>query len=120
MRDMLRGKIHRGRVTDANLEYEGSVTVDPVLMELSEILPYEKVHILDVTNGARLETYAIPGTRNAGEICINGAAAHLVAVGDIVIILSYAIVTDDEASGWTPHIVRVDEYNRALQPLMAQ
>ncbi|MDW8047991.1 MAG: aspartate 1-decarboxylase, partial [Chloroflexota bacterium] len=86
---MLSGKIHRAIVTDANLHYEGSITLDPDLMDAAGILPYEQVHVLDVTNGARLETYAIRGERGSGEVCINGAAAHLIHRGDIVIILTY-------------------------------
>ena len=115
MREMLKGKIHRVHVTDANVDYEGSITVDPVLMEAADILPYEKVHVVDVTNGARLETYAIPGKPGAGDICVNGAAAHLVHPGDIAIILSYALVTDDEARRMKPHLVYVDAQNRIRQ-----
>ena len=119
MREMLKGKIHRARVTEADLDYEGSVTIDPVLMEAADILPYEKVQVLDITNGARLETYAIPGARDAGEICINGAAAHLVHPGDLTIILAYAHVTDEEAHQWRPRIILVDENNRIRQPVGA-
>jgi aspartate 1-decarboxylase len=109
---MLKGKIHRARVTEANKEYEGSITIDSALMEAADILPYEMVAVLDVDNGARLETYAIEGPRNSGVICINGAAARLVAKGDIVIIVSYAGVAEEETRDWHPRVVYVDEQNR--------
>jgi aspartate 1-decarboxylase len=109
---MLQGKIHRARVTEANLSYEGSITVDAALLEASGILPYEQVHVLDVTNGARLVTYAIEGPRDSGVVCVNGAAAHLVDVGDVVIILSYASMDQREARQHEPSLVYVDERNR--------
>jgi aspartate 1-decarboxylase len=115
MRTMLKGKIHRARVTDANLDYEGSITIDELLMEAADILPYEKVQVLDIDNGARLETYAITGKPGSGEICINGAAARLVSVGDKVIILSYKIVTDEEAKDTKPKLVCVDERNAVVE-----
>ena len=115
MRTMLKGKIHRARVTEANLDYEGSVTIDPILMEAADILPYEKVQVLDIDNGARLETYAIEGERGSGVICINGAAARLVYRGDKVIILSYQTVTDEEARTTTPKLVYVDQKNAILK-----
>ncbi|MEN8161280.1 MAG: aspartate 1-decarboxylase, partial [Myxococcota bacterium] len=90
IRTLLKSKIHRATVTEANLEYEGSVTIDTDLMEAGDLVPYEQVQIYDCTNGSRLTTYAIPGEAGSGEICINGAAAHLVKPGDIVIIASYA------------------------------
>ena len=111
MRTMLRGKIHRARVTDVNLDYEGSITIDSLLMEAADILPYEMVHVLDIDNGARFETYAIEGERGSGEICINGAAARLVAKGDKVIILAYKVVSDEEARSTRPSLVYVDESN---------
>ena len=114
MRTMLRGKIHRARVTDANLDYQGSITVDSLLMEAADILPYEMVHVLDIDNGARFETYAIEGERGSGEICINGAAARLVAKGDLVIILAYKVVSDEEARSSQPRLVYVDESNAPL------
>jgi aspartate 1-decarboxylase len=117
MREMMKGKIHRATVTDANLDYEGSITLDTVLMEAADILPYEKVHVLDVNNGARLETYAIPGRRGSGEVCINGAAAHLVHKGDIVIVLHYTLVPEEEAHRFKPHLVYVDKENRIRQPV---
>lgn len=109
---MMAGKIHRARVTEARLDYEGSITLDPLLMEGAGILPYEKVHVLDVTSGARLETYAIQGRRGSGEVCINGAAAHLVHQGDTVIVLSYQQVDDEVARAMTPGHVYVDARNR--------
>lgn len=117
MREMLKGKIHRVTVTDANLDYEGSITVDPVLMDAADILPYEKVQVVDITNGARLETYAIAGELGAGEICANGAAAHLVHMGDVVIILSYALVSEEEAEHIEPRLVNVDANNKIRQPV---
>ena len=114
MRTMLKGKIHRARVTDANLNYEGSITIDTLLMEAADILPYEMVHVLDIDNGARFETYAIDGERGSGEICINGAAARLVAKGDLVIILAYEVVSDEEARSAKPRLVYVDENNEPL------
>jgi len=111
MRTMLKSKIHRARVTEANLNYEGSITIDAALMEAADILPYEKVHVLDVDNGARLETYAIEGERGLGVICINGAAARLVAAGDTVIIISYATLTEEEVRHHRPTLVYVDARN---------
>ncbi len=106
------GKIHRATVTEANLEYEGSITVDPDLLEAAGILPYEQVHVLDVTNGARLETYAILGQRGSGAICINGAAAHLVLAGDLVIIVAYQQLSEEAANELKPRVVFVDAGNR--------
>jgi len=117
MRTMLKSKIHRARVTQVDLDYEGSITIDRALMEASDILPFERVEVLNVNNGARFGTYAIEGEANSGIIGINGAAARLVAKGDIVLILSYCQVPDDEAIGITPSIVRVDSQNRIVEPL---
>ena len=116
MRTMLKGKIHRARVTDANMDYEGSITIDTLLMEAADIFPYEMVHVLDINNGARFETYAIEWGRGSGEICINGAAARLVAKGDPVIILAYKVISDEEARSVQPRLVYVNERN---EPLMA-
>ena len=116
MRTMMSGKIHRATVTEANLNYEGSVTVDPDLLEAAGILPYEQVHILDVTNGARLETYAILGRSGTGEICINGAAAHLVREGDLVIIVAYQQLTDEDVRTFKPRKVFVDSRNQIVRP----
>ena len=115
MRTMLKSKIHRARVTDANLHYEGSVTLDPVLMEAADLLPYEQVQLLDVDNGARLETYVIEGERGSGQVVVNGAAAHLIHQGDIIIIVSYVTLPDDEARRIEPKLVYVDESNRIVR-----
>jgi aspartate 1-decarboxylase len=109
MRTMLKGKIHRAHVTDANINYEGSITIDRKLMEAADILPYEQVDVVNVNNGARFTTYAIVGEQ--GEICINGAAARLAAKGDIVIILSYSQLTEEEAHHHSPRLVYVDANN---------
>lgn len=111
-RFLMKSKIHRATVTDADLNYEGSVTLDADLMAAADIVEHEQVHIYDVTNGARLTTYAIPGIRGSGEVCINGAAAHLVKPGDVVIIVSYGEFTDQESREHTPAVVFVDEQNK--------
>ena len=111
-RIMLKSKIHRATVTEANLEYEGSVTIDPVLLRAADILPYEQVDIYDCTSGNRLHTYAIEGEEGSGEICVNGAAAHLVKPLDVVIIASYVEVDDAEARDWHAKRVFVDGKNR--------
>ena len=111
MRTMLRSKIHRARVTGGNVDYEGSITIDKQLMEAADILPYELVHVLNVNNGVRFQTYAIEGEAGSGEIVLNGAAARLAAKGDIVIILTYSTVTDDEARHIEPRVVYVDASN---------
>ncbi len=115
MRTMLKGKVHRARVTDANLHYEGSLTLDPILMEASDLLPYEQIHVLDIDNGARLQTYVIEGERGSGQVVANGAAAHLIHPGDTVIILSYVTLPDDEARRLRPRLVYVDEANRIVR-----
>ena len=109
MRIMLKSKIHRARVTDTKIDYEGSITIDKRLMEAADILPYEQVHGLNVSNGARFITYAIEGKE--GEVCINGAAARLVTEGDIILILSYCHVEEEEARNFRPRLVYVDENN---------
>ena len=111
-RTMLKSKIHRATVTEANIEYEGSVSIDPALLRAADILPYEQVDIYDCTNGERLHTYAIEGEPGSGEICINGAAAHRVKPGDVVIIASYVQLEDAEARRWRATRVFVDERNR--------
>jgi aspartate 1-decarboxylase len=116
MRTMLKSKIHRARVTQVDLDYEGSIAIDRSLMEASDILPFERVEVLNVHNGARFSTYAIEGEANSGIIGINGAAARLVAKGDIVIILSYCQVPDDDAVNMAPRIVRVDSRNTIVEP----
>lgn len=109
---MLKSKIHRATVTGADVDYVGSISLDPRLMKLADILAHEQVQVLDVDNGARLETYAIPG--QPGEVTMNGAAAHLVGVGDRVIVLTYAEVDDGELDAWTPLVVHVDGANHPL------
>jgi aspartate 1-decarboxylase len=113
-RTLLKSKIHRARVTASDLHYEGSVTIDLELMEAADLMEYEQVDIYDVTNGARLTTYAISGERGSGTICINGAAAHLVKPGDLVIIASYAQYSPQELASHEPRICRVDDRNRLL------
>ena len=112
MRTMLKSKLHRATVTDANVDYEGSITLDPALMRAADILPYEQVHVLDVDNGARLETYAIEG--RPGEVCINGAAARLVEKGHRVIILTYRTVESLRASEVKPRLVYWNERNEIV------
>lgn len=114
MRNMLKSKIHRARVTQCNIDYEGSITIDKDLMEAADILEFEKVEVLNINNSARFHTYAIYGERGSGEICLNGAAARLVAKGDLVIILSYHLVTEDEAATLSPRLVYVDSQNRII------
>ncbi|WP_340557249.1 aspartate 1-decarboxylase [Streptomyces sp. GSL17-111] len=115
MRTMFKSKIHRATVTEADLHYVGSVTVDADLLDAADLLPGELVHIVDVTNGARLETYTIAGERGSGVIGINGAAAHLVHPGDLVILISYAQLDDAEARTYTPRVVHVDVDNRIVE-----
>lgn len=123
MRTMLASKIHRATVTEVNVDYEGSITIDSDLMEAADVLPFEMVHVLDIQNGNRFQTYAIEGKRGSGVIGINGAAARLVQKGDIVIILSYRSLSEEEAQDFRPRLVYVDENNSirsvggALSPL---
>jgi aspartate 1-decarboxylase len=114
LRTMFKSKIHRATVTEADLHYVGSVTIDAALMDAADLLPGELVHILDIDNGARLETYVIEGERDSGVIGINGAAAHLVHPGDLVILISYAQVDDAEARQMRPRVVHVDGHNRIV------
>lgn len=113
-RTMMKSKIHRATVTDANLHYQGSVTIDPLLLEAADILENERVEVYDLTNGNRLATYAIAGAPGRGEICLNGAAAHLVSKGDLVILASYAEYEAAEAQTHRPRVVFVDAANRQL------
>jgi aspartate 1-decarboxylase len=115
MRIMMKSKIHRATVTQADLDYVGSVTLDSALMEAADLLEGEQVAIVDITNGARIETYVIPGPSGSGIIGINGAAAHLVHPGDLVIIISYAMVEDAQARSLEPKVVHVDERNRIVK-----
>jgi aspartate 1-decarboxylase len=110
-----KSKIHRARVTEADLNYEGSVTIDSDLMDAADILPNEQVQVLNVNNGERFDTYAIRGPRGSGVICLNGPAARLAHVGDLVIILTYAQMEREELERHTPRIVLVDERNRPLR-----
>jgi aspartate 1-decarboxylase len=112
LRHFLLGKIHRATVTRADLDYVGSITIDAALIEAAGFLENEKIDIYDVTNGARLSTYVIPGERGSGEIGINGAAAHLVKPGDLVILASYGWMTAEEAASHRPRVVHVDAANR--------
>ncbi|MFH9861393.1 aspartate 1-decarboxylase [Streptomyces sp. NPDC017202] len=114
LRTLFKSKIHRATVTQADLHYVGSVTIDAELLDAADLLPGELVHIVDITNGARLETYVIEGERGSGVVGINGAAAHLVHPGDLVIIISYAQVTDAEARDLKPRVVHVDRDNRIV------
>lgn len=119
-RRMMKSKIHRATVTDADLHYVGSVTVDEDLMDAADILEYEQVAIVDVDNGARLETYVIAGSRGRGDICLNGAAARLVSPGDRVILMSYAEFEDADLEGYTPTVVHVDTSNGIVDEATAQ
>ncbi len=112
LRTLMKSKIHRATVTEANLDYEGSVTIDAALMDAADLVPHERVEIYDVTNGARLATYAIPGERGSGVIAINGAAAHRVKPGDLVILASYAQLDDAAAREFEPRLAFVDARNR--------
>ena len=114
-RTMFKSKIHRATVTEANLDYEGSVTVDQDLLDAADILPSEEIHVWDVTNGSRLITYTLAGPRGSGCVCINGAAAHLVRPGDRVILATFARMDEAEARSHTPRIVLVDDQNRIRQ-----
>ena len=111
-RTMFKSKIHRATVTQADLHYVGSITIDADLMDAADLLPGEQVAVVDITNGARLETYVIEGDRGSGVIGINGAAAHLVNPGDLVIVISYASMPDAEAKAYLPKVVHVDSANR--------
>jgi aspartate 1-decarboxylase len=115
MRIMMKSKIHRATVTQADLDYVGSVTLDAALMEAADLLEGEQVAIVDITNGARIETYVIPGEPGSGVIGINGAAAHLVHPGDLVIIMSYVVLNDAEARALKPRVVHVDEKNQIVK-----
>lgn len=113
-RSLLKSKIHRATVTDADLHYEGSVTIDVNLLEAADILPHEHVHIWDVTNGNRFETYALPGPRGSGTVCINGAAAHLAKKGDVVIISTFLMLPEEKAAAHEPKVVLVDAHNQMV------
>jgi aspartate 1-decarboxylase len=116
-RTMMKSKIHRATVTEANLNYIGSITIDEDLMDLVDILPNEKVQIVDNNNGARLETYVIPGPRGSGVICLNGAAARLVQVGDTVIIIAYALMSNEEAKLNLPKVAIMGPSNKVIDTM---
>ncbi|MNW25646.1 Aspartate 1-decarboxylase precursor [compost metagenome] len=116
-RTMMKSKIHRATVTEANLNYVGSITIDETLMEQADLLENEKVQIVNNNNGARLETYVIRGPKDSGVICLNGAAARLVQPGDNVIIISYASMSNEEAKSYQPTVVFVDDKNRAVHTM---
>lgn len=116
-RRMMKSKIHRARVTDANLHYVGSITIDTQLMELADLREWEQVHVVDIDNGARFETYVIPG--GPGTMCLNGAAARLVQKGDRIIVISYADYDDTELDGYTPTVVHVDGSNSVIDEFEA-
>jgi len=119
-RRMLKSKIHRAVITDANLHYVGSVTIDPDLLDAADILEHEQVAIVDIDNGARLETYAIAGVRGSGDMCLNGAAARLVQPGDRIIVISYAEYDDAELATYEPRVVHVDTGNRQIDAVTAE
>ena len=114
LRTMMTSKIHRARITGADLHYVGSITIDADLLQAADLLPGEQVDVVDVTNGVRLTTYVIPGVPGSGEICINGAAAHLIRRGDTVIIIGYSQLSDDDARTYQRHVVFVDADNRIV------
>ncbi len=113
--ERMKSKIHRATVTDSDLHYEGSITIDKKLMEAANLLPGEKVQVVDINNGNRLETYVIAGRAGSGEICLNGAAARLVEKEDLVIIISYGLMGQQEAADFEPTVVKVDENNEIIE-----
>jgi aspartate 1-decarboxylase len=113
---MLKSKIHRATITDSNLDYEGSLTIDELLMEAADIIPFEQIKVYNIYNGARFDTYAIPGPRGRGDICLNGAAARLGSRGDLIIIATYADYEASELAGHAPRVVLVDAANRPTEP----
>jgi aspartate 1-decarboxylase len=114
-RTMMKSKIHRATVTETNVDYEGSLTIDENLLEAADILPNEQIHVWDVTNGTRLITYALAGPRGSGAICVNGAGAHVIKTGDLIIIATYAEMKNRAAKRYEPLVVLVDEKNRARE-----
>ncbi|MFS0840245.1 aspartate 1-decarboxylase [Paenibacillus sp. 1P03SA] len=114
-RTMMKSKLHRATVTEANLNYVGSITIDEDLMELADLLPNEKVQIVNLNNGSRMETYTITGPRGSGCVCLNGAAARLVQPGDVVIIISYALMSEETAADYVPKVVILEEGNKVAQ-----
>lgn len=118
-RTMMKSKIHRATVTDANLNYVGSITIDRDLMDAADILPYEQVAIVDINNGARFETYAIEGPRGSGDMCLNGAAARLVHPGDLIIVITYAQFDNADLADFEPTVVHVDERNQQIDGVVS-
>lgn len=116
LRTFCRSKIHRATITEANLNYEGSLSLDGLLMDAADILPFEKVQIVNINNGARLETYAIRAPDGYGTVCLNGAAARLGHAGDLIIVICYGQLNEEEIHGFTPRIVFVDPQNQIRQP----
>jgi aspartate 1-decarboxylase len=114
-RQMLKSKIHRARITDSDLHYVGSITVDPDLLQAADILEHELVHVLDIDNGARFETYTIAGQRGSGEMKVNGAAARLVHTGDTIIVVSYASYEEQELATYEPRVVHVNSHNEIVE-----
>ena len=119
LRTMMFAKIHRATVTDAVLDYEGSLSIDEHLLELSGIRPYEQIAVLNINNGQRFETYAIKAPRHSGLMQVNGAAARLAQRGDLIIVITYAQMTAEEATDWQPTVVHVDNQNRPVLPVLA-
>lgn len=119
-RTMMNGKIHRARVTEANLNYVGSITIDSDILDAVGMVPNEKVQIVNNNNGARFETYIIPGTRGSGVVCLNGAAARLVQEGDVVIIISYALVAEEKVATHEPKVAIMNEQNQIVELLHAE
>ncbi len=120
LRSMLKSKIHQATVTEANLLYEGSITIDSTLMRAADLLPGEQVHIVNLNNGSRIETYCVEGDTGSGTICMNGAAARWAQVGDVIIILSYGMMDEREIRSVRPKIIFVDRSNRLREPLPVQ
>ena len=112
---LLKSKLHRARVTDAHFDYQGSLGIDRVLMDRVNMLPYEKILVANITRGTRFETYAIPLPEQSGSIVLNGAAAHLGAVGDLLVIMSFASITPEEAESWQPNMIVLNEHNQILK-----
>ena len=112
--EILKSKIHRATVTDANLDYVGSLSLDPILMRAGNLNEYEKIHVLNITNGSRLVTYIIKGVEGSGEVCVNGAAAHMVSKGDLVIIAAYCALNESELASFQPTVVHVNNKNEVM------
>lgn len=117
LRIMCKSKIHRATITETNLHYEGSITIDPVLLEAADILPGERVQIVNINNGSRIETYVLNGQRGAGQICLNGGAARWGQQGDLIIIISYGLLTDEETKGFKTKVVKVNGQNRIMEAI---